>query len=410
MSAAEKPSRLDDLEEELARLKAELSDVKRRESRAVNDRTNIQYLLYTTRDLSAIKSLNDMIPLVMERLYNTFRDWSFGLLIEASSRPSIIEYMGFISMTEEEKSRIVKNHHRITNDISASQTEDDDDITFLTDEDDDDDDFMFSVPPKKAEPEQPVENRYRYIEDDLIYGGDSKSLTKLLTSGKENEEWIVMPGDIGDDNELKVFIRGYPIETEQLSIIRLFLSLVSALIHNHLLQNKLEQLANTDALTGLLNRGGLDGAMDQYTHMAKESSEFVFSIIAIDVNGLKYVNDTFGHEAGDRLITKVGEILRKSTRKTDVISRSGGDEFVVLCPDTDFERTKPIINRIREFEATTKLEFFHKEGGGSEQVEVHVSLGVADSNEFNPDEVMRQADHRESLDKKEYYKTRKKYR
>ncbi len=409
MSVAKKATRIDELESELTQLKEELEALRVREARAVNDRTNIQYLLYTTRDLSNIKSLNDMIPLVMERLYNTFRDWSFGLLIEASSRPSIIEYMGFISLTEEEKARIVKNHHRITNDISASQSDDDDDITFLTD-DDDDDDFMFSVPPKKEEAEPIVENRYRYIEEDLIYGGDSKSVTKLLSSGHENEEWIVMPGDIGEDNELKVFIRGFPIETEQLSIIRLFLSLVSALIHNHLLQNKLEALANTDALTGLANRGGLDAAMDQYTHMARESSEFVFSVIAIDVNGLKYVNDTFGHEAGDRLITKVAEILRKSTRKTDIISRCGGDEFVVLCPDTDCERTKPIVKRVREFEASTKLECFHKDDGRSESVEVHVSLGVADSNEFDPDEVMRQADHRESLDKKEYYKTRKKYR
>ncbi|MFW7377652.1 MAG: GGDEF domain-containing protein [Oligoflexus sp.] len=387
---------------EVEALKQEIHELQIRESRAVNDRTNIQYLLYTTRELTAIKSLQEMIPLVLERLACTFKSWSFALIIESSSRPSIIEYMGFEGMTEEEKRLIVKNHHRISNDISVSKDQDDN-VTFL---DDDEDEFMFSVPAKDEKETQ----AYKYIEGDIIYGGDIKQVTELLGSGGESEQWIVMPGNIGEDDELKVFVRAYPIDTEQLSTIRLFLSLVSALIHNHLLQNKLEKLANTDALTGLLNRGGLDAAMEQHIYMAKDTGGFVFSIIAIDVNGLKYVNDTFGHEAGDHLITKVAEILRLSTRKTDIISRSGGDEFTVLCPDTDCERTKPIITRIRDYENSTQLSFTHKETGATEMVEVHVSLGVADSGEFPPDSVHREADYRESLDKQEYYKTRKKYR
>lgn len=388
---------------ELNAAKQEIEELKQREQRAVNDRTNIQYLLYTTRDLAGISSLQDMIPLVLERLHATFKDCSFALVIEAASRPTIIEYMGFIGLNEAEKSCIVKNHHLITNDIAASQ--DEQEIVFLDDEEDDDD-FMFTVPPKTEE----TENRQKYLNQDLIYGGDIKRLTELLTSGQENEQWMVMPGDIGEDHELKLFIRGFPIETEQLSIIRLFLSLVSALIHNQLLQNKLSMLANTDALTGLLNRGGFDAALAQHTHMAKDTSEFVFSIIAIDVNGLKYVNDTFGHAAGDALIQAVGEILRKSTRKTDIISRCGGDEFVVLCPDTDTERTQPIIARIRDYEADSQLTFKHKDRDETETVGVRMSLGVADSNEFHPDEVLRQADFRESQNKAEYYKTHKKYR
>jgi len=395
----------EDSRAELEFLKNELAELTIRESRAINDRTNIQYLLYTTRELTVIKHLQDMIPLILERLAATFKKWSFAIVIESSARPSIIEYMGFIGMNEDEKLLIVKNHHRISNDIAVSADEDDN-VMFLTDDDDEDDGFLISVPAKDAE----AENRYKFIEGEIIFGGDPKVVTDLLSSGQENEQWLVMPGNIGEDHELKVFIRGFPIDTEQLSTIRLFLSLVSALIHNHILQNKLEKLANTDALTGLLNRGGLDAALDQNIHMARESSGFIFSIIAIDVNGLKYVNDTFGHEAGDALITKVAEILRLSTRKTDIISRSGGDEFTVLCPDTDFERTKPIVSRIREYEAASELTFTHKETGASETVSVRMSLGVADSEEFPPDSVHREADYRESLDKQEYYKNRKKYR
>ena len=223
-------------------------------------------------------------------------------------------------------------------------------------------------------------------------------------------EWMVMPGDIGTENILKVFVKGNPIESDKLSTVRLFLSLVSALIHNHLLRSQLKRMANTDALTGLLNRGGIDAAFDRYKAMAKEAQSFVFSVIAIDVNGLKYVNDTYGHEAGDTLICNVAEILVKSTRKSDVISRCGGDEFVVICPNTDFERTKAIVERIRELEQETAVTYSAKDSDKEETIPVRMSLGVADSNEFPADKVLKEADHREALDKKEYYKTHKKYR
>ena len=142
--------------------------------------------------------------------------------------------------------------------------------------------------------------------------------------------------------------------------------------------------------------------------MAKSTGEFVFAVIAIDVNGLKYVNDTFGHEAGDRLINNVGDILRRSCRKP-TLSPLRGDEFIVLCPNTDCQRTEAIVERIRKFEAQTSLTFTHKETGATESVPVRMSLGVADSDEFD-DNVLAEADHRESLNKQEYYKTHKKYR
>ncbi len=169
-------------------------------------------------------------------------------------------------------------------------------------------------------------------------------------------------------------------------------------------------MANTDALTGLLNRGGLDTSLEQYKHMARDTSQFVFSIIAIDVNGLKYVNDTYGHEAGDQLIKQVADILLTSTRKTDIISRSGGDEYIVLCPNTDHKRTLPIVDRIRELEQETNISCTSKQTGKTEIIPVRMSLGVADSREFPPEEVLSEADHRESLNKKEYYKMNKKYR
>ena len=98
---------------------------------------------------------------------------------------------------------------------------------------------------------------------------------------------------------------------------------------------------------------------------------------------MKYVNDTYGHEAGDTLIRNVADILVKSTRKTDVISRSGGDEYIVVCPNTDVERTQPIVDRIRELEAETAITYSNKDGK-TESIPVRM-VGVADSGEFPPE-------------------------
>lgn len=397
----------DDILAELDRLKSENNRLRKNGAKAENDRTNLQYLLYTTRELTEISALNEMIVLILERLHNTYRPWNFSLIIENADRPTVIEYMDFIGFSESEKQKIIDKHEFITNDIAESSN--DEDITFLFD-DEEDDSFLFA---SGGSGEDKKNNAKESGEDEglsLVYGSEKDAVTKLLSDGKDNEEWMVLPGDIGKDHILKVFVKGSPIESDKLSTIRLFLSLVSALIHNHLLRSQLKRMANTDALTGLLNRGGLDTSLEQYKHMTRSTSQFVFSIIAIDVNGLKYVNDTYGHEAGDHLIQQVAEILVKSTRKTDVISRSGGDEYIVVCPNTDLERTNPIINRIRELEQVTSITCTSKDTGKTETIPVRVSLGVADSKEFPAEEVLSEADHRESLNKKEYYKTHKKYR
>lgn len=387
--------------DELEKTAKELEAYKVREHKAIVDRTNLQYLLYTTRELTEITKLSDMILLALERLYNTYRPWGFGFLIENTDRPSVIEYMSFLGIEAHEKKVIMQNHLKITNDISASSSGSTD---FFFGDDDDDSDEMFTIGPSS---DDETRSNAEDVEA-LVYGGDKEEVSKLLCPDG-GIEWMVMPGNIGEDHTLKVFIRGEQIDSETLSTIRLFLSLVSAMIHNYLLKEKLAKLANTDALTGLVNRGGLDSSLQKYIHMA-ENEDFVFAVIAIDVNGLKYVNDTFGHQAGDTLINEVGNVLRASCRKTDVISRSGGDEFIILCPHTNNDQAQVIIDRIRSIEEDTSITCVHKDSSDEEKINVRLSLGVADSSECSPEEVVNTADHRESLNKQEYYKTHKKYR
>ncbi len=109
-------------------------------------------------------------------------------------------------------------------------------------------------------------------------------------------------------------------------------------------QKQIEYLSFRDHLTKLYNRRFYELERDKLNR--KEN--LPLSVIFGDVNGLKIINDHFGHEKGDELLIKVANILRKSCRKEDIIARIGGDEFSVILPETDAKATEDIIRRIKE--------------------------------------------------------------
>ncbi|SHH93649.1 GGDEF domain-containing protein [Marivita hallyeonensis] len=88
-----------------------------------------------------------------------------------------------------------------------------------------------------------------------------------------------------------------------------------------------ETRALTDGLTGLHNRRAVDGVMHRL-----EQSQTVYSVLHLDLDLFKDVNDTFGHAAGDTVLKHVAAILRRNTRKDDLLVRIGGDEFLIICP------------------------------------------------------------------------------
>lgn len=98
-----------------------------------------------------------------------------------------------------------------------------------------------------------------------------------------------------------------------------------------------------DPLTGLLNRAGLDEALRR----ACEHSAQGVAVLFVDVDRFKKVNDELGHEAGDRLLVSVADALRSSCRPADTVGRLGGDEFLVICPDTPQEAVSRLHARVR---------------------------------------------------------------
>ncbi|HEY6145400.1 MAG TPA: EAL domain-containing protein [Solirubrobacterales bacterium] len=97
---------------------------------------------------------------------------------------------------------------------------------------------------------------------------------------------------------------------------------------------ELRYLADHDSLTGLLNRRRFRAELDQYVSFAARYGGRG-AVMVIDIDGLKGVNDQLGHQAGDRLIRRVAEILRERVRATDIVARLSGDEFAVLMPQSD---------------------------------------------------------------------------
>ncbi len=97
----------------------------------------------------------------------------------------------------------------------------------------------------------------------------------------------------------------------------------------------LEQLSTTDRLTRLKNRLYLERAVEQQLLQAEQYSTYTFSLLLVDIDHFKRINDNFGHDQGDAVLTDFAAILKGDSREQDIIARWGGEEFLIICPDTD---------------------------------------------------------------------------
>ncbi len=107
--------------------------------------------------------------------------------------------------------------------------------------------------------------------------------------------------------------------------------------------DKLHSDSMTDALTGLLNRRGLEKAVENL-----RANNVSFSLLALDIDHFKKVNDTFGHDAGDELLKEVAQLMKLQARELDIVCRSGGEEFMIFLANTDLNQAFEVGERIRK--------------------------------------------------------------
>ena len=139
------------------------------------------------------------------------------------------------------------------------------------------------------------------------------------------------------------------------------------------LEQELESLSEKvriDQLTGVLNRRGMDEAMTREVARAARAGTKL-SIALLDIDNFKKLNDNYGHHVGDAALKHLATVIQESIRPTDIVSRFGGEEFVVLLPNTDIEQAMASMTRLQR--ALTKRFFM----GNNEQILITFSAGVA---------------------------------
>src|ERR1700682_4373699 len=136
-------------------------------------------------------------------------------------------------------------------------------------------------------------------------------------------------------------------------------------------KNKLlEEMAHTDPLTGLPNRRAIeDWAARQLRGAARHG--YAIWVAHADLDNFKSINDSYGHDAGDRVLQKFGEVLRESTRASDISGRMGGDEFLLVMTHLDEKSTRLTVERLRKQFAALQFSF------GGDVVSVTASFGIA---------------------------------
>jgi two-component system cell cycle response regulator len=137
-----------------------------------------------------------------------------------------------------------------------------------------------------------------------------------------------------------------------------------------------EYMAMHDGLTGLFNLAYFEQQFAQFFNMAERYGN-QFSLVVIDVNKFKQINDTHGHRNGDRVLRAIAGIMQKRMRKSDIISRYGGDEFAIILPYTNGERAATISAALAEEIASAPIDV-----NGDGTLSVTISYGAI---EFSKD-------------------------
>ena len=207
-------------------------------------------------------------------------------------------------------------------------------------------------------------------------GSVDRKLTEKLFQGKQISREVTRFDREG--NPLDIFLKTVPItiEGEVVGAYGIYVDITERKEKEKQLQYKTFH----DELTGLYNRTFLAEQMD----MMNTERQHPLSIIMVDVNGLKIINDSFGHDRGDAILKKSADILKSVVREEDVIARYGGDEFVLLLNNTSNETAHAIYERIEDKCAETNADEFP----------VSLGMGIATKKNVEEDinQVLKRAD------------------
>ena len=192
----------------------------------------------------------------------------------------------------------------------------------------------------------------------------------------KDKKYICIPFTISSEHSLVISILAENIDelnkvNTLIPSIKNYLEAAKPVIESRILMDKLRETSLKDPMTGLYNRRFLEEFIDQFMSQAKRSQE-TYSILMLDVDYFKKVNDTYGHDVGDSVIVQIGKVLRDSIRDADLAIRYGGEEFVVLLYNANDEGTTAVAQKIHS--AFGNLVF---DVGNGESMQKTLSIGIA---------------------------------
>ena len=167
-------------------------------------------------------------------------------------------------------------------------------------------------------------------------------------------------------------------------ILATFASQAAVALENQRLMREKDVMARTDGLTGVYNRSYLELALDKTMHSLHRNGGLV-SLLFVDVDHLKHVNDERGHMAGDRMLRDLATLLADNCRETDTVARYGGDEFVVLMPDTDARGAHQVFAKI-------DAAIDERNAAQPDAIPLRASMGLQTSGWADPEELLLAAD------------------
>lgn len=169
-----------------------------------------------------------------------------------------------------------------------------------------------------------------------------------------------------------VFSRNHRFTESERAALEHWLSFLLVPINNALHYRHALRMTKTDSLTGLGNRSALETALEREVGLTRRH-RLTFSMLVVDVDYFKKVNDHYGHSEGDRVLKAVAQHIKILCRESDLVFRYGGEEFVVLLSKTDQTGARVIAERIRQGIQAQKI----ADPGGKVQCPITVSIGIS---------------------------------
>ena len=200
-----------------------------------------------------------------------------------------------------------------------------------------------------------------------------------------------------DRHELRMRVQaGARIVALQENLRQRVRELEEAIVERQLAEETLRSLSLTDHMTGLYNHRGFYNLAEHHARISRRTSTKSLLIYA-DMDGLKKINDTMGHQAGSLAIAAVAEVLRSTFRDCDIVARLGGDEFAILAPNVPADESRKIIERLRN-----NLKDYNE--AGHHPFQLSLSIGAVEIDhtyEFGIEDQMAKADAEMYRDKRD---------